>query len=88
MFRGGRIGTLGKTFDDGRPIYFSHNEFVCSAAHERVRLGMGALRRIFEVIFGGLTGGTVRGKPRYTPSANPRFRRPSLVTAYERLADN
>jgi len=62
MSQGGRIGTLSKTFDEGPPIYFSHNDVVWSAAHEQVRLGMGALRRMFEVIFGDLTGGKGRAR--------------------------
>jgi len=62
MSQGGRIGTLSKTFDEGPPIYFSHNDVVWSAAHEQVRLGMGALRRMFEVIFSDLTGGKGRAR--------------------------
>ncbi|KAK2681356.1 HAD-superfamily hydrolase, subfamily IIA [Fusarium oxysporum f. sp. vasinfectum] len=42
---------------DAPPFYFSHNDVVWSAAHEHVRLGMGALRRMFEVTFKDLTGG-------------------------------
>ena len=56
----GRLGTRSETFDQGPPFYFSHNDVVWSAAHEHVRLGMGALRRMFEVTFRDLTAG--RGK--------------------------
>jgi HAD superfamily hydrolase (TIGR01456 family) len=57
MSEGGRIGTRSTTFDQGPPFYFSHNDVVWSAAHEHVRLGMGALRRMFEVTFRDLTEG-------------------------------
>ncbi|PHH73583.1 hypothetical protein CDD83_4712 [Cordyceps sp. RAO-2017] len=69
MSCGGRLGTRSDTFDQGPPFYFSHNDVVWSAAHEHVRLGMGALRRMFEVTFRDLTGGRGRlhthafGKP-------------------------
>lgn len=57
MSSGGRLGSRSETFDEGPPFYFSHNDVVWSAAHEHVRLGMGALRRMFEVTFKDLTGG-------------------------------
>ncbi|KAK7429655.1 hypothetical protein QQZ08_003850 [Neonectria magnoliae] len=57
MSKGGRLGTRSETFNDGPPFYFSHNDVVWSAAHEHVRLGMGALRRMFEVTFRDLTNG-------------------------------
>jgi len=57
MSKGGRLETRSETFDEGPPIYFSHNDVVWSAAHEHVRLGMGALRRIVEVVFSEVTGG-------------------------------
>lgn len=57
MSEGGRLETRSETFDQGPPIYFSHNDVVWSAAHEHVRLGMGALRRIVEVVFEQCTGG-------------------------------
>jgi HAD superfamily hydrolase (TIGR01456 family) len=57
MSKGGYIGTLSETFDEGPPIYFSHNDIVWSAAHDNVRLGMGALRKIIEMLFKDLTKG-------------------------------
>ena len=68
MAKGGYIGTLSKTFEEGPPIYFSHNDIVWSAAHDNVRLGMGALRRIVKMLFNDLTKGkeletTAFGKP-------------------------
>jgi HAD superfamily hydrolase (TIGR01456 family) len=57
MSKGGYIGTLSETFDEGPPIYFSHSDIVWSAAHDNVRLGMGALRRMVEMLFRDLTKG-------------------------------
>ncbi|KAI1203268.1 HAD-superfamily hydrolase [Nemania serpens] len=57
MSKGGRVGTLSETFEEGPPIYFSHNDVVWSAAHENVRLGMGALRGIVEYTFKEVTKG-------------------------------
>lgn len=57
MSKGGYIGTLSETFDEGPPIFFSHNDIVWSAAHDNVRLGMGALRKMVEMLFKDLTKG-------------------------------
>ncbi|CAK7217027.1 hypothetical protein SCUCBS95973_003012 [Sporothrix curviconia] len=57
MSKGGRLETRSETFGEGPPIYFSHSDVVWSAAHEHVRLGMGALRRIVETVFSDVTGG-------------------------------
>ncbi|KAI2609219.1 HAD-superfamily hydrolase [Hypoxylon sp. NC1633] len=57
MSKGGRIGTLSETFNEGPPIFFSHNDVVWSAAHDNVRLGMGALRGIVEYTFKEVTKG-------------------------------
>jgi HAD superfamily hydrolase (TIGR01456 family) len=67
MSKGGRIGTRSETFDEGPPIYFSHNDVLWSAAHDDPRLGMGALRGIVEYTFKEVTGKTLMtnafGKP-------------------------
>ncbi|SPQ26398.1 38445693-0f6d-447a-a51d-9fc080058e87 [Thermothielavioides terrestris] len=55
--RGGRLETRSATFDEGPPIYFSHNDVVWSTAHQHARLGMGALRRAVETVFEATTGG-------------------------------
>lgn len=52
----GYIGTLSDTKDEGPPIYFSHSDIVWSAAHQNVRLGMGALRKVVEMLYFELTG--------------------------------
>ncbi|KAH8884261.1 phosphatidyl synthase [Thozetella sp. PMI_491] len=57
MSKGGRLETRSETFEEGPPIYFSHNDIVWAASHEHVRLGMGALRRFVEVGFSDVTGG-------------------------------
>lgn len=56
MSKDGYLGSLSKTFNEGPPIYFSHNDIVWSAAHDNVRLGMGALRKVVEVLYESLTG--------------------------------
>ncbi|KAK3375597.1 hypothetical protein B0T24DRAFT_524939, partial [Lasiosphaeria ovina] len=66
--KGGRLETRSETFDEGPPIYFSHNDVLWSSAHEHARLGMGALRRIVETVFEDTSGGRklhthVFGKP-------------------------
>ena len=63
----GRIGTTSATFDEGPPIFFSHNDLVWSACHQNTRLGMGALRGSIEYLFHRITGrelfSTAFGKP-------------------------
>ena len=65
--KGGRIGTSSTTFDEGPPIFFSHNDFIWSASHQNTRLGMGALRGTIEYLFKQITGkdlvSTAFGKP-------------------------
>lgn len=67
MSKKGRLGTRSETFDEGPPIFFSHNDIVWSASHELTRLGMGALRVSLEAMFKGITGkdliSTAFGKP-------------------------
>ncbi|MCJ1472544.1 hypothetical protein MMC13_001193 [Lambiella insularis] len=62
-----RLATRSETFDKGPPIFFSHNDVVCSTSHELARLGMGALRASLEAVFKALTGKelvtTAYGKP-------------------------
>jgi HAD superfamily hydrolase (TIGR01456 family) len=67
MSKNGRLGTRSETFDEGPPIYFSHNDMVWSTAHEHARIGMGALRASVEALYKELTGKELRtiafGKP-------------------------
>ncbi|KAJ5110828.1 hypothetical protein N7532_001363 [Penicillium argentinense] len=56
MSKNGRLGTRSETFDEGPPIYFSHNDIVWSTSHEHSRIGMGALRTSVEALYKELTG--------------------------------
>lgn len=63
----GRLGTRSENYDEGPPIFFSHNDTVWSTNHEHPRLGMGALRTSVESIYKSITGkdlvSTAYGKP-------------------------
>ena len=65
--KNGVLGTRSENYDEGPPIYFSHNDMIWSAAHEHPRLGMGALRSFIEKLFEDVTGkklvSTAFGKP-------------------------
>lgn len=67
MSKGGQLGTRSATFDEGPPLFFSHNDIIWSASHEHTRLGMGALRLSTEAMFKAVTGKdlvtTAFGKP-------------------------
>ncbi|KXT03565.1 hypothetical protein AC578_9979 [Pseudocercospora eumusae] len=67
MSKGGYLGTRSETFDEGPPVFFSHNDVVWSASHDLTRLGMGALRLSLEAMFKAVTGKelntTAFGKP-------------------------
>jgi HAD superfamily hydrolase (TIGR01456 family) len=56
MSKNGRLGTRSETFDEGPPIYFSHNDVVWSTSHEHSRIGMGALRASLEALYKAVTG--------------------------------
>lgn len=63
----GKLGTRSETFDEGPPIYFSHNDVVWSTSHEHSRIGMGALRASLEALYKAVTGQELKtvafGKP-------------------------
>ena len=67
MSKNGKIGTRSETFDQGPPVYFSHNDIVWSTSHEHTRIGMGALRASVEALFKAVTGRELKtiafGKP-------------------------
>ncbi|RAH72456.1 phosphatidyl synthase [Aspergillus aculeatinus CBS 121060] len=52
----GRLGTRSEKFDEGPPVFFSHNDVVWSTSHEHTRLGMGALRASLEALYKVVTG--------------------------------
>lgn len=54
--KGGYLGTRSETFDEGPPIFFSHNDIIWSAQHDHTRLGMGALRLSLEAMYKAVTG--------------------------------
>lgn len=63
----GVLGTRSKTYDQGPPIFFAHNDVVWATSHSSVRIGMGALRKSVEAMFEAVTGKpletTAFGKP-------------------------
>ena len=67
MSQKGRLGTRSKTFDEGPPIFFSHNDVVWSTSHELTRIGMGVFRASLEAMFKAVTGKELKttafGKP-------------------------
>jgi len=67
MSKDGYLGTRSETFDEGPPLFFSHNDVIWSASHDLTRLGMGALRLSLEAMFRAVTGKelqtTAFGKP-------------------------
>ncbi|KAI9759513.1 MAG: hypothetical protein M4579_002272 [Chaenotheca gracillima] len=67
MSKNGRLGTRSETFDEGPPVFFSHNDVVWSTSHELTRIGMGALRASLEAMFSAVTGKEIQttsfGKP-------------------------
>ncbi|KAI9845146.1 MAG: hypothetical protein M1837_005031 [Sclerophora amabilis] len=67
MSKNGRLGTRSETFDEGPPVFFSHNDVVWSTSHELTRIGMGALRASLEAMFQAVTGKQIKttafGKP-------------------------
>jgi HAD superfamily hydrolase (TIGR01456 family) len=56
MSKNGVIGTRSETFNEGPPVYFSHNDVVWSTAHDHTRIGMGALRASLEALYKAVTG--------------------------------
>lgn len=56
MSKNGRLGTRSENFDEGPPIFFSHNDVVWSTNHDLTRIGMGALRASTEAMFKAITG--------------------------------
>lgn len=68
MSKNGRMGTLSETFEEGPPIYWSHNDVVWATNYELNRYGMGAFRVFVESMYKHQTGkdlktSTAFGKP-------------------------
>lgn len=56
MSKDGHLGTRSETFNEGPPLFFSHNDVVWATSHEHSRLGMGALRASLEALYKAVTG--------------------------------
>ena len=67
MSKNGRLSTRSETFEEGPPVFFSHNDVVWSTSHDLTRIGMGALRVSLEAMFKAVTGKDLKttafGKP-------------------------
>lgn len=67
MSRHGRLGTRSDTYDEGPPVFFSHNDVIWATSHSFSRIGMGALRASLEAMFKAITGQELKttafGKP-------------------------
>lgn len=68
MSKNGRMGTVSETFEEGPPIYWSHNDVVWATNYELNRYGMGAFRVFVESMYKHQTGknlktSTAFGKP-------------------------
>jgi HAD superfamily hydrolase (TIGR01456 family) len=67
MSKHGRLGTRSETFDEGPPVFFSHNDVIWATSHDFARIGMGALRASLEAMFRVITGKELKtiafGKP-------------------------
>lgn len=70
MSKGGYMGTISDTFEDGPPIYFAHSDFVWATNYRLVRYGMGALQVSIAALFKEHTGKELKvirfGKPQRT----------------------
>ncbi|KAH8424048.1 phosphatidyl synthase [Aspergillus melleus] len=56
MSKEGHLGTRSETFNEGPPLFFSHNDVVWATSHEHSRIGMGALRASLEALYKAVTG--------------------------------
>ncbi|KAJ6093177.1 hypothetical protein N7486_008466 [Penicillium sp. IBT 16267x] len=67
MSKNGCLNQRSETFDDGPPVFFSHNDVVWSTSHDYCRIGMGALRASLEALYKAVTGKDLKsiafGKP-------------------------
>ncbi|KAI9043722.1 phosphatidyl synthase [Aspergillus affinis] len=56
MSKEGHLGTRSEVFNEGPPLFFSHNDVVWATSHEHTRIGMGALRASLEALYKAVTG--------------------------------
>lgn len=67
MSKHGRLRTRSETWDEGAPVFFSHNGVIWATSYDFVRIGMEALCASLEVMFRVMTGEELKtiafGKP-------------------------
>lgn len=67
MTKNGNLRERSPTYNEGPPVFFSHNDVVWATSHQHCRLGMGALRASLEAMYKAVTGKilttTAFGKP-------------------------
>ena len=67
MFTRDHLDTRSENFEEGPPVFFSHNNIIWSAPHDLSRIGMNALRVSLEAMFKVVTGNELKtttfGKP-------------------------
>ncbi|KAL4782403.1 HAD-like domain-containing protein [Aspergillus varians] len=56
MTKSGNLLERSKSFNEGPPVFFSHNDVVWSTSHQHSRIGMGALRASLEAMYKAVTG--------------------------------
>ncbi|KAJ6005001.1 hypothetical protein N7540_012800 [Penicillium herquei] len=65
--KNGYLNQRSDTFNEGPPLFFSHNDILWSTSHEHSRIGMGALRASVEALYKAIAEkdlGTIAfGKP-------------------------
>ncbi|KAJ5728417.1 hypothetical protein N7493_004747 [Penicillium malachiteum] len=49
--KNGYLNQRSETFNEGPPLFFSHNDILWSTSHEHSRIGMGALRASVEALY-------------------------------------
>lgn len=56
MSKEGHLNIRSEVFNEGPPVYFSHNDVVWSTSHDYCRIGMGALRASLEAVYQAIAG--------------------------------
>ncbi|KAL2834980.1 HAD-like domain-containing protein [Aspergillus cavernicola] len=56
MSKNGSPVERSETFNEGPPVFFSHNDIVWSTSHQHSRIGMGALRASLEALYKAVAG--------------------------------
>ncbi|KAL4962382.1 phosphatidyl synthase [Aspergillus stella-maris] len=56
MTKNGNMMERSDCFNEGPPVFFSHNDVVWSTSHQHSRIGMGALKASLEAMYNAITG--------------------------------